>query len=59
MPYAFTCAAVSAVTYIIAGFVKNPVVSLICGFAILFILLYIVRRVVGPLQTAEKTAAEG
>ena len=35
IPYAMTCAVISAVTYIIAGFVKNVWISLILGLIIL------------------------
>lgn len=35
LPYALTVAAISFVTYIIAGFVKNPFVPFICGLAIM------------------------
>ena len=41
LPYAITVASVSFVTYIIAGFVKNPIIPLICGLIILFITLKI------------------
>ena len=35
LPYALAVAAISFVTYIIAGFVKNPYVPFICGLAIM------------------------
>jgi Na+/H+ antiporter NhaC len=35
LPYALAVAAISFVTYIIAGFVKNPFVPFICGVAIM------------------------
>ena len=35
LPYALAVAAISFVTYIIAGFVKNPFVPFICGLAIM------------------------
>lgn len=42
LPYAITVAAISFVTYIIAGFTRNAVISLICGIALLIgILLFI------------------
>ena len=35
LPYVLVVAAISFVTYIIAGFIQNPVVPLIIGFIIL------------------------
>lgn len=47
LPYAITAAAVSFVTYIIAGFVKNAAVSLILGIAIMILVLVILRYSMG------------
>ncbi len=44
LPYALTCAAVSAVTYVFAGFVKNPVISLIFGMLLLAVVLFIIKE---------------
>jgi Na+/H+ antiporter NhaC len=44
LPYAMTCAAVSAVTYVFAGFVKNPVISLIFGIALMAAVLVIIKK---------------
>lgn len=44
LPYAMTCAAVSAVTYVIAGFTRNVWLSLFCGLIILIVVIYILRR---------------
>ena len=41
MPYAMTAAAVSFVTYIVAGFVKNPVVSLLIGIIMMLVVVYL------------------
>ena len=35
LPYVIVVAVISCVTYVIAGFVQNPVVPLIIGFVIL------------------------
>ena len=43
MPYALTCAAVSAVTYIIAGLIRNPVISLAVGFVIMLAVMFIFK----------------
>ncbi|MDO5132388.1 MAG: Na+/H+ antiporter NhaC family protein [Eubacteriales bacterium] len=47
MPYAFTCAAVSSVTYIIAGLIRNPMISLAIGLVIMFAVMFIVRMSAG------------
>lgn len=44
LPYAMTCAGISAVTYIFAGFVKNPVISLAFGVALLAIVLLFIKK---------------
>ena len=36
MPYALTCATVSALTYLIAGFIQNAVICLIIGVLLMF-----------------------
>jgi Na+/H+ antiporter NhaC len=43
MPYALTCAAVSAVTYIIAGLIRNAAISLVVGFVILLAVMFIFK----------------
>lgn len=43
MPYALTCAAVSCVTYIIAGLVRNAAVSLVVGFVIMLAVMFIFK----------------
>lgn len=47
LPYALTCAAVSVVTYIIAGFVQSPVICLIIGVILMVATLLVIERVVG------------
>lgn len=44
LPYAMTVAAISAVTYIVAGFSRNVVVSLVFGFAVRIVLLYFLKK---------------
>ena len=41
LPYALTCAAVSAVTYVIAGLTKNVWMSLLLGLMLLILVIYI------------------
>jgi Na+/H+ antiporter NhaC len=43
MPYALTCAAVSAVTYIIAGLIRNPLIGLLCGLVMMFAVMMIFK----------------
>ena len=43
LPYALTCAGVAAVTYIIAGFTRNAVISFILGLVILAMVMYVLK----------------
>ncbi len=45
MPYAMTAAAISFVTYIVAGFVKNWIVSLIVGIAVMVVVIFMLNYV--------------
>lgn len=49
LPYAITAAAVSFVNYVIAGFVKNPVICLLIGIVLMVGTLIVIRNI-----TAEK-----
>ena len=51
LPYALSCAGVSAVTYIIAGYTRNPVISLLLGVLILGMVMYILKT-----RTAQRKA---
>ncbi len=56
MPYALTCAAVSAVTYIIAGLIRNAAISLLVGFVIMLAVMFIFKIAGGknaPASTAQ------
>ena len=56
MPYALTCAAVSAVTYIIAGLIRNAAISLLVGFVIMLAVMFIFKIAGGknaPANTAQ------
>ena len=44
LPYAMTVAAVSFVTYIVAGFVQNAAVSLLVGAVLTVAALFVLRR---------------
>ncbi len=50
MPYALTCAVVSAVTYIVVGLTKSAVISLIVGAALMVITVFVLRAKFGTLQ---------
>ncbi|MCR5161083.1 MAG: Na+/H+ antiporter NhaC family protein, partial [Lachnospiraceae bacterium] len=44
IPYAMTCAAISALTYIVAGLTKNVFLSLLVGLVILIAVMYVMSR---------------
>ena len=44
LPYAITVAAVSFVTYVIAGFTQNPWISLPIGILLLLGVLFIIKK---------------
>jgi len=44
LPYAVICAAVSFVTYIFAGFIKNAPISLAIGIALMIATLFIIKK---------------
>ena len=43
MPYALTCAAISFITYIVAGFATNAVVSLVVGIIITLVAMFLLH----------------
>jgi Na+/H+ antiporter NhaC len=47
LPYAFTVAAVSAVTYIVAGLTRSAWISLPVGMVLLVIVLFVIRKMSG------------
>lgn len=55
LPYAITAAAVSFVSYLVAGFVQNAVISLLVAIVLMIVALFIIRLVVGK-ETAELKA---
>ncbi|MEE3420563.1 MAG: Na+/H+ antiporter NhaC family protein [Lachnospiraceae bacterium] len=44
IPYAMTCAAISAVTYVVAGFTHSAVISLLCGIAMMIGILAVIKK---------------
>lgn len=56
IPYALSCASVSFLTYIFAGFVKNPIVSLIFGAALISGLMVAIRKIQKNAVRALKAA---
>lgn len=52
LPYAMTVAAVSFVTFIVAGFVQNAIICLIIGAVLMIGTLVVIRNVTGGKQTA-------
>nr|WP_242870555.1 Na+/H+ antiporter NhaC family protein [Eubacterium oxidoreducens] len=53
LPYALTVAGVSAVTYIFAGFIKNPIICLIIGVVLMLAVLMVIRKKVGVNEEVE------
>ena len=45
LPYALTCAAVSFITYMVAGFVKNAAISLLIGIALMVGMVVLLKYV--------------
>lgn len=52
LPYAITVAAVSFVTFIVAGFVQNAIICLIIGAVLMIGTLVVIRNVTGGKQAA-------
>ena len=52
LPYAITVAAVSFVSFIIAGFVQNAIICLIIGAVLMIATLFVIRNVTGGKQAA-------
>ena len=44
LPYALTCAAVSCITYVFAGIVKNAFISLAFGVILMFLVIFILHK---------------
>jgi len=53
LPYALVCAAVSFVTYLIAGITKSAWISLPCGFLVLILTLVFIRFILGASSKAQ------
>ena len=47
LPYAITCAGVSFVAYIIAGFVPNAFVALPIAIALMLVTLFVIKTING------------
>ena len=58
LPYAMICAAVSFVTYIVAGYCQSAPISLIIGVAIMVVMLIVIRLVGGPLKLDQPVEAQ-
>ena len=57
LPYAVTAAAVSCITYVVAGFVGNAAVSLAVGVVAMVAAIFIVRYVTKPEGKEDNSAA--
>ena len=52
LPYALTCAGVSFVTYIIAGFAKNAVISLVVGIILMVGMVVLLKKILPTPDSA-------
>ncbi|MBR2821829.1 MAG: Na+/H+ antiporter NhaC family protein [Clostridiales bacterium] len=52
LPYALTCAAVSFVTYLIAGFVKNAAISLVIGIVLMVGTIFLLKKMLPTPDSA-------
>ena len=59
LPYALTCAAVSCVSYIIAGFVQNAAICLVIGIVLMVVTLLVIEKIIGrePIDKGEEVEA--
>ncbi len=56
LPYVITVAAVSCVTYIVAGFVRNAVISLIVGVILMLATLLVIKKLVSVKQSSKQAS---
>lgn len=50
LPYAITCAAVSAVTYVVAGFTQSAWVSLPVGIVLMLVVIFVMKNKNGSIE---------
>lgn len=50
IPYAVTVAAASIISYIIAGFVRNALISIVLAFVVMAIILLVIKKIYGTEQ---------
>ena len=50
LPYAVTVAAISFVTYIIAGFVQTAWIALPCGIVMTVLVVFVIRQITGKVE---------
>ena len=58
LPYALTAASVSFLTYLLAGYVKNPVIPLIFGIAMMILVLFVLHYAMGKHEVKEEIIDE-
>ncbi len=60
LPYALTCAAVSVVSYIIAGFIQNPIICLVIGVVLMVVTMLVIEKVIGrePVDKGDSVVEE-
>ena len=57
LPYALTCAAVSFITYLVAGFAKNAFISLFIGIALMVGMVILLKYVFPTTEVASDSAS--
>lgn len=58
LPYALTAASISFLTYLLAGYVKNPVIPLIFGIAMMILVLFVLHYAMGKHEVKEEIIDE-
>lgn len=60
LPYALTCAAVSVVSYIFAGFIQNPIICLVIGVVLMVVTMLVIEKVIGrePVDKGDSVVEE-
>ena len=53
VPYVLTVAAISFVSYVIAGFVQNVVICLVIGILLTLVTLFVLKRIFGEKAVAQ------
>ena len=60
LPYALTCAGVSVVSYVLAGFIQNPVICLVLGVVLMVVTMLVIEKINGrePMDGGDSSDAD-